>query len=54
MREADFDLREDGDNFEDSTEAALALADYLTGVRLTPELLEESTYTCGIAPAPPI
>jgi Family of unknown function (DUF6461) len=54
MREVGFDMGEEGDNAEDSTGAALALADYLTGVRLTPELLEDSIYTCGIAPVPPI
>lgn len=54
MREVGFDLDEEGDNAEDSAEAALALAEYVAGVRLTPELLEESTYACGIAPVPPI
>ena len=54
MREVGFDLREDGDNTEHCTAAALALAEHLTGVRLTPELLEASTYTCGIVPAPPL
>jgi hypothetical protein len=51
MREVGFDLREDGD-IEQHTAAAFALAEHLTGVRVTPELLEESTYACGIAPVP--
>lgn len=55
MRQAGFDLREDaqydaGDDV--STAAAFALAEHLTGVRLTPELLNESVYLCGVAPVP--
>jgi hypothetical protein len=53
MQEAGFDLRDDTDNAEHCVAAALALTERLTGVRLTPELLEESTYPCGIAPATP-
>jgi Family of unknown function (DUF6461) len=53
MREAGFDLSPEGDNTEDAAEASLALAERLTGVRLTPELLEQAIYTCGIAPVPP-
>ncbi|MER7363836.1 DUF6461 domain-containing protein [Nonomuraea wenchangensis] len=30
--------------------AAFALAEHLTGVKLTPQLLEKSTYLCGLAP----
>ncbi|MEV4565485.1 DUF6461 domain-containing protein [Nonomuraea sp. NPDC049419] len=26
------------------------MAEHLTGVKLTPPLLEESTYLCGLAP----
>jgi hypothetical protein len=37
---------------EHSDEAALALAAHVTGVRLTPELLEEAAYQCGTAPGP--
>ncbi|MFJ9033220.1 DUF6461 domain-containing protein [Streptomyces sp. NPDC102274] len=32
-----------------STAAAFALAEHLTGVRVTPELLHETTFTCGSA-----
>jgi hypothetical protein len=52
MGKIGFELSEDGDNFDDSSQAALALAEYLTGVRLTPDLLEEATYTCGIVRVP--
>jgi hypothetical protein len=52
IREVGFDLREDADNAERCIAAAFALADRLTGVRVTAELLEESTYVCGIAPLP--
>ncbi len=36
----------------DATEATFALAEYLTGVRLTSDLLDESVYLCGVAPVP--
>jgi hypothetical protein len=52
MQAAGFDLTEDGDNTENCTTAALALAERLTGVRLTPELLEQATYTCGMVQIP--
>jgi hypothetical protein len=52
MREVGFDLSRDGDNFETSGAAAFALAERLTGVRVTAQLLEDATYTCGIVPAP--
>jgi Family of unknown function (DUF6461) len=55
MRLAGFDLREDAEWDEEtdvSTEAAFALAEHLTGVRLTPELLDESVYLWGVAPEP--
>ncbi len=51
MRNAGFDLRVEGEA-EHCTEAALALAERITGVRGTPALLEESTYHCGIVPVP--
>jgi Family of unknown function (DUF6461) len=35
------------------TEAAFALAEHLTGIRLTPAFLDEATYLCGTAPLPP-
>jgi hypothetical protein len=53
MRQVGFDLRADEDrSFELHTEAAFALAEYLTGVRLTPELLDSATFLCGTAPLP--
>ena len=52
MQAAGFDLTEDGDNTENCTTAALALAELLTGVRLTPELLEQATYTFGMVQIP--
>lgn len=51
MRQVGFDLREDRD-LELVTAAAFALAEHLTGVRVTPELLEESAFVCGTAPIP--
>jgi uncharacterized protein DUF6461 len=51
MTQVGFDLREDGED-EQPTEAALALGEYLTDVRITPELLEQATYTCGIVTVP--
>jgi hypothetical protein len=53
MRQVGFDLDEDSDNADHCVAAALALAEHLTGVRLTPELLERATYLCGIAPTRP-
>lgn len=55
MRQAGFDLREDReyeDDYDFRTEAAFALSEHLTGVRLTPELLNQSVYLCGVAPVP--
>jgi len=55
MRQAGFDLRKDSEYDADSdvtTEAAFALAEQLTGVRLTRELLNESVYVSGVAPVP--
>lgn len=55
MALAGFDLREDTEYDADDdvrTEAAFALAEHLTGVRLTRELLDQSVYLCGVAPVP--
>jgi hypothetical protein len=55
MRLAGFDLREDAEYYpahDVATEAAFALSEHLTGVHLTPELLNNSVYLCGIAPVP--
>jgi len=50
MSEAGFDLEREA-NLDVPTEAAFALAERLTGVRVTMAVLEESTYECGIARA---
>ncbi|XVQ13211.1 DUF6461 domain-containing protein [Spirillospora sp. CA-255316] len=50
MRSAGFDIG--GDNSDFSVAAAFALAEHLTGVRVTPELLRESSFLCGLAPRP--
>jgi Family of unknown function (DUF6461) len=52
LAEVGFDFREDKDNAEYCTAAAFALAERLTGVRVTAELLEESAYACGIVTVP--
>jgi hypothetical protein len=51
MRDVGFELSEDDDTAVPHA-AALALAERLTGVRVTAELLEEATYACGIVPVP--
>ncbi|HEY1920224.1 MAG TPA: DUF6461 domain-containing protein [Streptosporangiaceae bacterium] len=51
MQRVGFDVGEDGTN-EHPTEASFALAEHLTSVRITPDLLERATYTCGIVAAP--
>ncbi|MET8862014.1 DUF6461 domain-containing protein [Nonomuraea sp. NPDC004580] len=49
MRQVGFDLGDDIDRgIHDK--AAFALAEHLTGVKLTPQSLEGSTYLCGLAP----
>ncbi|WP_175407598.1 DUF6461 domain-containing protein [Streptomyces sp. TRM64462] len=50
MREVGFDLREEGGDIGATTEAAFALAERLTGVRLTPGLLDEAEFVWGTAP----
>jgi hypothetical protein len=52
LQQVGFDLREDGDNTDHPTAAAFALAEYLTGVRLTPDLLEDASYLCGVVRVP--
>jgi hypothetical protein len=51
MREAGFDLLQDA-QLDNPGEAAFALAERLTGVGVTTDLLEESSYECGIARVP--
>jgi hypothetical protein len=53
MEQVGFDLRAGEDRSIDKvTEAAFALTGYLTGVHLSPEILQNATYLCGFA-APP-
>ena len=52
MREVGFDLREDTELQQNPTEAAFAVGERLTGVRVTMGQLEESGYECGIARVP--
>ncbi|WP_370088738.1 DUF6461 domain-containing protein [Streptacidiphilus sp. MAP12-16] len=54
-------LQEMGFNFGDplpetdlSAPAAFALAEVLTGVKLTPNLLDQATFYCGTCPPPPV
>ena len=51
MRQVGFDLDPDGET-EHPAEASFALAEYLTGMRVTAGLLDDSAYQCGIAPIP--
>lgn len=54
MREVGFDLRDGPErSFDRTTEAAFALGERLTGVRVTGPLLDGSDFICGIAPLPP-
>ncbi|WP_329179657.1 DUF6461 domain-containing protein [Streptomyces decoyicus] len=54
MRGAGFDLGDSGDrSYELHTEAAFALAERLTGVRLSTEVLSSATFLCGMAALPP-
>ncbi|MEU4390689.1 DUF6461 domain-containing protein [Kribbella sp. NPDC023855] len=51
MEAVGFDLRAGEDrDYTLHTEAAFALAEHLTGVRLTAELLESADYLCALAP----
>lgn len=51
MEEVGFDLRSgDERDFSMHTQATFALAERLTGVRLTAELLDKTTFTAGIVP----
>jgi hypothetical protein len=54
IRESGFDLStEDDRSFDGHTEAAFALAERITGVRLTPELFASAEFVCGRVPEPP-
>ncbi len=50
MREVGFDLRDDSADVEATTEAAFALAERLTGVRLTAGLLDGAEFLTGSVP----
>jgi hypothetical protein len=52
MAEVGFDLSSDEEeaDFSLTTEAAFALAERLTGVHLTPELLDKATFATGLVP----
>ncbi|CAL9368899.1 hypothetical protein SUDANB37_00844 [Streptomyces sp. enrichment culture] len=50
MREVGFDLREDDGDLQATTEAAFALAERITGVRLTPGLLDGAEFRTGSVP----
>ncbi|QFG24279.1 DUF6461 domain-containing protein [Actinomadura sp. WMMB 499] len=51
MEEVGFDLREgDEHDFSMLTEAAFALAERLTGVRVTPDVLDDATFATGLVP----
>jgi hypothetical protein len=52
MQAVGFDLSVDGYNLDHPEAAAFALAEHLTGVRVTADMLEQATYACGVAPAP--
>jgi hypothetical protein len=53
MQQAGFDLSDADDrDYHLHTEASFALAEHLTGIPLTLDLLESATYICGLAPAP--
>ncbi|WP_329212647.1 DUF6461 domain-containing protein [Streptomyces sp. NBC_00683] len=53
MRESGFDLSDEADaSFDGHTEAAFALAERITGVRLTPELFASAEFDCGRVPEP--
>jgi Family of unknown function (DUF6461) len=49
MHRIGFHFGEDSPETDLSSLAAFALAEHLTGVTLTPELLQETTFTCGSA-----
>jgi hypothetical protein len=51
MRESGFDLSDEDDaGLDGHTEAAFALAERITGVRLTPELFASAEFVCGRVP----
>ncbi|MHC5905827.1 DUF6461 domain-containing protein [Streptomyces sp. S6] len=51
MRDIGFRFMDDTLDVGDPSSAAFALAEHLTGVAVTPELLEGTTFHCGSVPA---
>ncbi|MEV0646977.1 DUF6461 domain-containing protein [Phytomonospora sp. NPDC050363] len=51
LEAAGFDLSEDA-GYDRHTEAAWALGERLTGVRVTARTLADTTFVCGLAPVP--
>lgn len=45
-------MRQVGSDAAQGSESFFAMAEYLTGVQVTPDLLEQSVYLCGVAPHP--
>ncbi len=52
LRAAGFDLAEDAENIDHPTASAFALAQLITKVEVTRDLLETATYQLGLAPYP--
>ncbi|WP_433173525.1 DUF6461 domain-containing protein [Actinoallomurus sp. CA-150999] len=49
MKQIGFDLEEDREDIGPTTTAAFALAERLTGVRVTPAMLDDAVFLCGTA-----
>jgi hypothetical protein len=52
LRAAGFDLADDAENIDHPTASAFALAQHITRVEVTRDLLETATYELGVAPHP--
>jgi len=52
LRAAGFNLADDGENIDHPTASAFALAQQITKVEVTRDLLETASYELGIAPHP--
>jgi hypothetical protein len=53
LRRLGFAFDDDPLEVDRSAPAAFALAETLTGVRLTPGLLAQASFVCGTCPPPP-
>jgi hypothetical protein len=49
MKQIGFDLAEDPEDVGPTTTAAFALAERLTGVRVTAAMLDDAVFLCGTA-----